>query len=81
MRELKQEYIGSDIEIIESTNKTLIGLKGKVIDETKNTISIKTKNNETKKLLKNVLKFKIGQKIIDGKTITKKPQDRIKIKN
>ena len=51
MNKLKQEYIGLDITIIESKNKSLIGLKGKIIDETKNTFKIKT-TNETKMVFK-----------------------------
>ena len=36
--------IGSYVEITNSKNKNLIGIKGKIIDETKNTIKIETKN-------------------------------------
>jgi ribonuclease P protein subunit POP4 len=45
---MKKQYIGMNIgkliEIIDSKNKTLIGIKGKVIDETKNTLTIQTKS-------------------------------------
>jgi ribonuclease P protein subunit POP4 len=30
--------IGRNIEIVEAKNKSLVGLKGKVVDETKNTL-------------------------------------------
>ncbi|NQU98366.1 ribonuclease P protein subunit [Candidatus Woesearchaeota archaeon] len=79
MNELKREYIGLNITIIESKNQSLTGLKGKVIDETKNTFKINTKKG-TKTILKNSSKFKINNEIIDGNKITKKPQDRIKMK-
>lgn len=46
--------IGSTIEIIESKNKTLIGLKGKVIDQTKNTIKLQTKEGIKKIILSHV---------------------------
>ena len=39
-KDLKNLMIGSYIEIKESKNKSLIGLKGKVIDQTKNTITL-----------------------------------------
>ena len=44
---VKLELIGLHIEVVKAKNSSLIGLKGKIIDETKNTITIK-KNNETK---------------------------------
>ena len=41
----KKELIGETIEIIGSKNKTLIGVKGKIVEETKNTITL---DNEKK---------------------------------
>jgi len=79
MNKLKQEYIGLDITIIESKNKSLIGLKGKIIDETKNTFKIKTTNG-TKMVLKNISTFKIQKKIVEGSKIMRKSYDRIKMK-
>ena len=49
--------IGSKIKIIESKNKTLIGLKGKIIDQTKNTIKLETKEG-TKKIILSHVKLK-----------------------
>ena len=48
LKKLKSLIIGSNIEIIESKNKTLVGLKGKVIDQTKNTITMETKKGSKK---------------------------------
>lgn len=79
MNKLKQEYIGLPIEIIESNNTFLKGIKGTVIDETKNTFKIKT-NKGTKTVLKNTSTFKINNKIIKGNEIIKKPHERIKMK-
>jgi ribonuclease P protein subunit POP4 len=56
-KELKSLLIGSYIEIIESKNKSLIGLKGKVIDQTRNTITIDCKN-KTKKIILSQVKIK-----------------------
>ena len=77
MRKLKQEYIGSDMEIVSSKNKTLIGLKGRIIDETKNTFKVKT-NQKIKTVLKNGNKFKINNQEIEGNKILKRPENRIK---
>ena len=46
--------IGSNVEIIESKNKTLIGLKGKVIDQTKNTITLNTREGAKRIILSHV---------------------------
>ena len=52
--------IGSNIEITKSKNTSLIGLKGKVIDETKNRITIETKKG-VKKIIKSQIKIKNGK--------------------
>jgi len=50
--------IGKVIEITSSNNKNLVGLKGEVIDETKNTIKIETEN-KIKTLIKKQIEFRI----------------------
>ncbi|MBU0962705.1 MAG: ribonuclease P protein subunit [Nanoarchaeota archaeon] len=81
MSNLKYEFIGSYIEVIDSKNKSLIGLKGKIVDETRNIITIKTSKGE-KKLIKNSMKFRLYLKNntieIEGKKIVCKPEDRLK---
>ena len=39
------ELIGLELEVIDSSNKSLIGISGIVIDETKKTLKIETINN------------------------------------
>ena len=70
---MKKELIG-EIAEIENQNKKF---KGKIIDETKNLIYLKTKKS-TLKLLKNTLKIKIKGHEIDGENIKKRPEERIK---
>ena len=74
---LKNELIGSRIEIIESNNKTLIGKKGKIIDETKNTFTIKNNIKEIK-VIKSHITIKINGQEIQGKKLVSRPQDRIR---
>ena len=69
----KEEWIGLAAKI--EYNKQLF--EGKIIDETKNTIIIKTKEGK-KKILKNNAKIEIRGKIMNGKKLTKRPEDRIK---
>ena len=68
------ELIGKKVEIIKSKNKSNIGLKGKITDETKNTITL---DNE-KKLIKNNITMKIDGKILEGSDLVFRPEDRIK---
>ena len=77
MKTYPHELIGQEIEIIDSKNKSNLHLKGKVVDETKYTIKI-TFQGKTKTLMKDNIVFKLKDKIIEGKTITKRPEERIK---
>lgn len=78
---LQHEIIGQEVEITKSTNKSLEGIKGKITDETQNTITMQS-NHKTKIMPKNqiTLTFKInGEKIeVEGKYFQGKPEDRIK---
>jgi ribonuclease P protein subunit POP4 len=81
---VRHELIGLPVEVVESSNKFQIGIKGKVVDETKNLLIIESEK-ELKKIQKSESKFifKIpsGKKIkVDGKIIVARPEDRIKIK-
>jgi RNase P/RNase MRP subunit p29 len=77
---LKQEFIGSNIEVVDADNTQLIGKKGKVTGETKNTITIDS-GGRKQMLLKHGIRFIIetqGKRVkIDGKKITKRPEKRI----
>ena len=73
------ELIGKEIEVVEATNQSNVGIKGMVIDETKVTLKVED-NNKIKILLKKNITFKIkntGQ-VIDGKIIAKQPEERLK---
>ena len=77
---IRYELIGLQAIIIESTNKFLNGINGKIIDETKNTLKIQTKSS-IKSIIKNqvILKLKMNDKeiILDGKKIVGRPHERI----
>lgn len=74
------EFIGMHVEITNSTNKQVVGLNGRIIDETKSMFTINTKKG-TKLIAKsnNDWKFSIYNKnvVVDGSKITKRPFDRI----
>ena len=78
---VKHELIGLEVEVHESKNKSLIGLKGKVIDETKNMLEVETQHG-AKSIIKDqaILDFKVENKTlrVDGSILTKRPEERIK---
>lgn len=80
---MNEDLIGATIEVVHANNKTLAGKKGKVVDETKNTITISI-NKKKQTLLKTHITFKrhkdkkFEEKIIKGKTITKRSYERIR---
>ena len=82
MNKYQQEYIGEKIKIIETTNKEQQNITGTIIDETKNTFTIQTDNEQKKriKIIKKNAIFEINNQKIQGEKITKKPEERIKIK-
>jgi RNase P/RNase MRP subunit p29 len=74
------EFIGAKIKIIDATNRSLLGLEGSVLDETKNLFKIKNNNQEEKIVLKKGAVFMIDNIIIKGDEIIKRPEERIKLK-
>ncbi len=78
----RHELIGLDVEVVESKNKKQVGIKGRVVDETKNTLVIF--DGREKRIEKKSAKFAFkvsGKKIIvDGSLLVARPEDRIKIR-
>lgn len=74
------EFIGLDTEIVQSTNPQVIGLNGRIINETKSMFTINTENG-VKSIAKstNDWKFSIQNKnvIVNGSKIAKRPFDRL----
>ena len=74
------EFIGLHTEITQSTNPQIIGLNGRIVDETKSMFKINTKNG-TKSIAKseNSWKFSIENNdiVVDGSKIAKRPFARI----
>ena len=74
------ELIGLNTKIAQSTNSHLVGLSGKIIDETKNMFAIKT-NLGVKNIPKdiNTWRFLIDGQVaeINGKKLTKRSFERL----
>lgn len=78
---LRHELIGLNMEVVESRNKILGRVKGKIIYETKNLLHVETEKG-VKKVIKDQvvirLKFKGKTLEINGKLLVGRPEERIK---
>ena len=78
MNKYQKEYIGKKVKITKSKNKQHENLEGVIVDETKHTF--KVKGDKIRTILKKGNEFLIGSDRIEGDKITKKPEERIKIR-
>jgi len=81
---IRHELIGLKVEVEKSSNRYQVGLKGLVVDETKNLIIIRTSNG-IKKIQKKKAQFIFtipdGRRVrVNGDRIVARPEDRIKLK-
>ncbi len=70
-------WLDRTLTVLASCDPTLIGTCGKVIDESRRTITIL--NGEQQRILaKDVIRFQIdGEPPIDGRRVCQRPEDRI----
>lgn len=76
------EFIGTEGRVVRSSHASYVGLKGMVVDETKNTFII-FYEGRPKQVVKNmaVFHFKFPDNTtveIDGKLLVGRPEDRLK---
>ncbi len=88
---IHHEVIGLDIKVADSTNSSLIGIKGKIVDETKNMLTVET-DAQVKKIPKSCSSFiftipsfdgkrYLQSKLkVDGKLLLSQPENRIQTK-
>ncbi|MEM5814642.1 MAG: ribonuclease P protein subunit [Candidatus Aenigmatarchaeota archaeon] len=76
---LRHELIGLEAEVLGCPNKSLVGTKGRIMMETKNTMTIGTKTVQKKGA---VLLLKLGGKTVkvSGDSLMARPEERIKKK-
>ncbi len=79
---MRHELIGLSVEVTESSDSTLVGKKGKIVDETQNTLVIEDTSG-MKRVQKStvVLSAELpdGTKAqINGKSIVARPEERVK---
>jgi ribonuclease P protein subunit POP4 len=77
----RHELIGMNVEIINSSDQGHVGFTGQIVDETKNTLTIKTKTGD-KMIQKKGLVMKTSLQdsdvVIKGSEVKFRPEDRIK---
>jgi ribonuclease P protein subunit POP4 len=76
------EFIGTSCEISESRHSSYVGIRGEVIDESKNTFTI-MQTGKAKSVVKEAAVFQFaytdGTVVeIDGKLLVGRPEDRLK---
>lgn len=79
---LQHEFIGLQAKVIKSSNSSLRGREGMIVDETRNTLVLEEKG-ELKTLPKSGVKLRVtlpsGEKAnINGKKLVARPEDRVK---
>ena len=74
------ELIGLDAEILDSSNKQIVGLSGRIVDETKSMFTLDTKSG-LKMIPKHNSKWQFNlddtQAVLDGIVINRRPHDRL----
>jgi len=77
----RRELIGLGVEVLESTSESYLGIRGRVVDESRNMLTVEQDGRE-KKVPKDCCKFRFedGSKtyVVSGKDIKFRPEDRIK---
>jgi ribonuclease P protein subunit POP4 len=77
---LQHELIGLEAEVVKDSNPFNVNIRGKVIDESRNTLVIKHKKKQRIAKKNAVFKFKLdGESVkIEGKALIGRPEDRVK---
>jgi ribonuclease P protein subunit POP4 len=78
----RYEFIGAEAEVSKSKHSGYVGISGKIIDETRSTLTI-LHEGKRKRIIKGSavfhFKFSDGTVVeIDGKLLAGKPEDRLK---
>lgn len=79
---VQREFIGLEIAVVNSSNPALVGISGRVVNETRNTFTIK-QDNKMKVIAKDTSIFDFiltdGTIVeIEGKVIMGRPESRLK---
>ncbi|MEM2920703.1 MAG: ribonuclease P protein subunit, partial [Candidatus Bathyarchaeia archaeon] len=78
---LYHELTGLEVEVVSSTNSSLLGVSGVVVFETMKTLGLKTKSGRVITVPKDVAVFNFklengSSKTLDGKLLKYRPEER-----
>lgn len=81
---LRHELIGLDIDVVRARNPCEVSIRGRVVDESRNTLLIQH-GDKQKRVAKRiaVFRFKLPDSTVvevDGSTLVGRPEDRVKRK-
>jgi len=79
---LRHELIGLQVKVLDALNPSVNGIRGKVIDETRNTLSI-SNGEETAMIPKEIATFRFHLPTgilvdVDGSRLVSRPENRLK---
>ncbi|WP_456471959.1 ribonuclease P protein component 1 [Methanocaldococcus sp.] len=80
---LRHELIGLKVKIVDSKNKSMVGIEGRVVDETRNMLIIETDKKIVKipKEIATFLFYLDNCKVkVDGRLLIGRPEERLKKK-
>lgn len=69
--------IGRSVLVIDAESDALVGIEGQVVDETRNTLKVMARGG-VKTLAKDKVIIKVDGKVVDGKDIIGRIEERIK---
>jgi ribonuclease P protein subunit POP4 len=80
---VQHEFIGLEAKVVKNSNPDVVGIMGKVVDETRNTFTISLNDGEKKVVIKDTAVFEFvmpdGTVVeMDGKVVMGRPEDRLK---
>ena len=80
---VQYEFIGIKTKVVKSSNPDVVGITGKLVDETRNTFTISRNDGEKKVVIKDTAVFEFalpdGTVVeMDGKVMIGRPEDRLK---
>tara|TARA_B100001079_G_scaffold84665_1_gene72797 strand:+ start:1587 stop:1844 length:258 start_codon:yes stop_codon:yes gene_type:complete len=78
MTEMNTTWIGQLLTVVASTDPTLIGRSGNVVDETQKTLTI-TENGHECVFGKSAIQFTLngGSTVLKGSSLRQRPEDRM----
>ncbi|MCD6414822.1 MAG: ribonuclease P protein subunit [Candidatus Diapherotrites archaeon] len=77
----RHELIGLNCRVIGSSQKSLVGVEGRIVDETLNMLIVETSTGEKRLQKESVtleIEFPEGKFVISGKDIMQRPYERLK---